>query len=531
MDTTHPPGNPPLARWRWLTAAACGLAVAAAAVTIDHVAWPADVAAIVRWAGRFHPVLLHFPIALIVLALAFEVTRLPGLRWILPRPDPQTVTVVLGWGAVAATFALVCGWLLGQSGGYDRDLLERHLWTGAATTVGANLALVVRLAAGDPPRWLPRTMASLVLAGTGVALAVAGHYGASLTHGDGYLTDDAPPVLRQWLGLPARTGPSPAQVKPFEQRVLWADVAAPVLTEYCVSCHRQGKAKGGLRLDDAAAMMAGGESGPAIHAGDAAASLLVRRMRLGLEQDGHMPPTGKPQPSPDELAVVEWWINQGAPVDQTIADLDVPAEVRVLLESLVSPAQREHLAAQARDEAAALEQSLAALQRDLPGRLSFVVPGKPELGYAAGSNASAVEDGHLAAMAPVSARLVSMDLQQTKITDAGVATLKGFTGLRRLHLQNTAITDAALQSLAALSALEELNLYGTSITDAGLRHLASSKTLRKINLWQTRVTPAGVANLRDAIPGLTINLGLDALPADPPPRTTTPATPEPPKPS
>jgi hypothetical protein len=83
----------------------------------------------------------------------------------------------------------------------------------------------------------------------------------------------------------------------------------PVLVEHCYPCHSQqaAKRKGGLRLDTRDDLRRGGDSGPAIVAGDSNASLLIKALR----QDGlKMPPKG-PLP-PGVVADFTRWINTGA---------------------------------------------------------------------------------------------------------------------------------------------------------------------------------------------------------------------------
>ena len=83
----------------------------------------------------------------------------------------------------------------------------------------------------------------------------------------------------------------------------------PLLLEKCVKCHGDAKSESGLRLDSRAALMQGGDSGPAIVPGDPAKSLLV----IAMKHDGgiEMPP-GTFLPG-DQIAVVEKWIEAGAP--------------------------------------------------------------------------------------------------------------------------------------------------------------------------------------------------------------------------
>ena len=84
----------------------------------------------------------------------------------------------------------------------------------------------------------------------------------------------------------------------------------PLLARSCFGCHssRAEKLKGGLRLDNRAAILAGGDSGPSLVPGRPDASLLMEAVRYeGLE----MPPDRRL--SQDDVAKLEEWIRLGAP--------------------------------------------------------------------------------------------------------------------------------------------------------------------------------------------------------------------------
>ena len=63
----------------------------------------------------------------------------------------------------------------------------------------------------------------------------------------------------------------------------------PLLQHHCYACHGALKQKGGLRLDTAAALLKGGESGPAVRPGEPSRSLLLERVQ-SVDPDEHMPP-------------------------------------------------------------------------------------------------------------------------------------------------------------------------------------------------------------------------------------------------
>ncbi|MBX7168717.1 MAG: DUF1553 domain-containing protein [Pirellulales bacterium] len=90
----------------------------------------------------------------------------------------------------------------------------------------------------------------------------------------------------------------------FEQRI------RPVLVEHCYECHAGDERSGGLQLDSRPALVAGGDSGPALVPGDPQASRLLRAIRYD-DPDLQMPPAG--QLADNVVADFDRWIAAGAP--------------------------------------------------------------------------------------------------------------------------------------------------------------------------------------------------------------------------
>ncbi|MGP0062713.1 MAG: PSD1 and planctomycete cytochrome C domain-containing protein [Isosphaeraceae bacterium] len=114
------------------------------------------------------------------------------------------------------------------------------------------------------------------------------------------------------LGLSARSGEpareagtfaDPRALAEFENRV------RPLLAARCVKCHGPEKQESNLRLDSRAAMMQGGDSGPAIVPGKAEESLLVKAIRH--QGDIQMPPDSRLKD--DQVTTLTRWVAQGAP--------------------------------------------------------------------------------------------------------------------------------------------------------------------------------------------------------------------------
>jgi uncharacterized membrane protein len=444
--------------------------------------------------GRLHPLLVHLPIGLIVL--------LAGLEFLARYPRFKHANTSAGFIlALAVPLAIgtaICGWLLSLGGGYEARLVQWHKWTGLLTAAAcAVTAWLYRL----PNKRGYRLCLGLNL----LVLVVASHFGGSLTHGSDYLTRYAPTPFRNLL---ARFAGEPTQhATRNTQRSAVTDPNAlpafpsliqPLFEKDCVSCHGPEKSKGHLRLDSFAAVLKGGENGPVVVPGKAAESDLIKRLKLPAESDDHMPPDGKPQPSSDDIALLQWWIDAGAPADKKVGDLHPPANVqRILAARLGAPPPSATKTTPPQPLQAVLPRAVQ-LSSDLGIVLAPISQTESWLQCNASVAGTNFGDAELVRLVPLGANLRWLDLGGTRITDAGLAQLAGFPNLSRLHLERTALTDAGLTALTGLAQLEYLDLYGTAVTDGGLEQLQRLPRLKQLYLWETHVTPAAAKTFTEA---------------------------------
>jgi internalin A len=117
---------------------------------------------------------------------------------------------------------------------------------------------------------------------------------------------------------------------------------------------------------------------------------------------------------------------------------------------------------------------------------------------------SSVSDAGLAHLSALG-NLAQLNLEGTHISDAGLAHLKGLTKLSILDIDGTRVTDAGLVHLEGLTNLSTLRLDGTRVTDAGLVHLKRLTNLSELSLSGSKVTDAGVKELQKALPRLKIS--------------------------
>ncbi len=445
-----------------------------------------------RWMlffGRFHIVLLHLPIGVMIWISVLEMANIVSRgRWY------SDTTWVLGFASLATMGTAVLGYLLIRDVGSTKLLID-HQWTAIAFACLVVLTFLFRFSALMPVYYFGLVL-SLVM------MTVSAHFGASSVHGGNYLLEYAPWTAAKLKAAPAGAQPTPAATAApavsTDKSGITYQTVEPFLQLKCASCHNSEKAKGRLDVTSYAAIMKGGRE-VVVNPGDVEGSLLVHRMVIPLDDDDHMPPPSQLQPTPEEIDMVKAWIASGAKEGPPIVKGLPPEPAPLAIPAAPAGASREKVAP-------AVQQ----LAREFPAAVNFAAPDSGDLFVSAASFQATFDDAALAKFAPIADAVVDLDLNGSRVTDAALPEVVKMKNLDRLRLENTAVTDAALPSLKQLPKLQSLSLYGCAITDAGLPALAGIPTLKHVYLGATKVTPEGVAALNQAAPQLNI-----IMPPDP----------------
>lgn len=262
--------------------------------------------------GRLHPLMVHFPVSLLLFAAILELFTLKNFNSKL-RP---AINILLATGSLFALVSAVFGLLLARGGDYGKETLQIHQWTGIATAfLGAvSLFLLYRILTKKNLSLIKPYRGLILLTGLGVS--VAGHFGASLTHGNDYLSSTLPwsedyeaaPVTK--FDLAAFKDDS-VKLGKKEEMELNVQVRS-ILAHNCYKCHGPEKIKGELRLDSKKMIFKGGKDGPVIEPGDPEKSDLYKRISLPSNHKDLMPSKGK-RLSEGDIAVIKFWIQKGAP--------------------------------------------------------------------------------------------------------------------------------------------------------------------------------------------------------------------------
>ncbi len=265
-----------------------------------------------RFLGRLHPLAVHFPVGLLLFAAILELFTLKKFDSAL-RPG---INLLVAAGVISAIFSAVFGLLLSRDGDYGEDLLSIHQWAGIATAGLGAIAWVLlnRILKKNQLSLIKPYRSILFFSALGVSLA--GHFGASLAHGNDYLSSTLP-----WSDDYKTSGSDNFELTSFkndtskltikQETELNVQVRA-IFAHNCYKCHGAEKVKGELRLDRKNMVFKGGENGPVIIPGNALESEIFRRITLPSNHKDRMPSKGK-KLSENDIAVINFWIQKGAP--------------------------------------------------------------------------------------------------------------------------------------------------------------------------------------------------------------------------
>ncbi|MEO5894061.1 MAG: DUF1549 domain-containing protein [Ferruginibacter sp.] len=262
--------------------------------------------------GRLHPLAVHFPVGLILFAAILELFTLKNFNSKL-RPGINLLVII---GVISAAVSVILGLLLARDGDYGKDMLALHQWTGIATAVFGVLALffLLRLRQ-NKQNALVKTYRGILFF-TAIGVSVAGHFGASLTHGSDYISETLPwskdykPVIAGDIDLASLKNDTSKLDK--KQEVELNTQVRAILAHNCYKCHGPDKVKGELRLDRKDMVFKGGEHGLIITPGSAMESEIVKRITLPMGDKKAMPSKEK-RLSVAEVDIIKLWIQKGAP--------------------------------------------------------------------------------------------------------------------------------------------------------------------------------------------------------------------------
>ena len=420
--------------------------------------------------GRFHPLVVHLPIGFLFLAALAQFS----IRWPKFHPLKPFLQYLWALGAISAALAVLFGYLLSLSGDYDEDTLFWHQWSGVGVLVLSAACYYISKKRSEDSEVLKWVLVVLV---TGTMI-YTGHLGGNLTHGQTYLLEYAPNTVRSLAGLPPKKAPRP-KVTILDSADVYLDLIDPMMHAKCTGCHNAGKKKGDLLLTSYSNLMKGGENGEVIIPGDLEASELFRRITLPEEHDDFMPSEGKRPLTEQEVAIIEWWVESGAPPEGFLTDLDTDKKITATVNNYLGLDKNDLL----NKEVAPANRSII----DSLRKQGFIINRLMRDNHFLDANFSLSEreltNQDLDLLLPIKEQLIWLDLSNSGVKDLHLEKIGLLENLVKLDLSGNDISDNGIQQLEKLTNLESLNLYNTDVSDGLLAHTAKiQKTQEYLSL-------------------------------------------------
>jgi uncharacterized membrane protein len=428
--------------------------------------------------GRMHPLLLHLPIGAIIISLLIILFR----KEFKKRSFEKIAVLILSLSAVTAALSAIMGFILSKEGGYDEALLNNHLIAGTCVSLLTWLLVILNQK--------QKQLFNGLLISSFIAVLVAGHFGATLTHGENFVFA---PLMKVEEAIAPITDSSS----------LYLGAIEPIFRSKCFSCHNPQKKKGNLLMTSAASILQGGKHGVIWKANDPQNSSLIQRIQLPEENEEHMPPAGKTPLTEKEKQLLFQWILHGANVTRAWTKFDRTDTLMLLAKEFI----------QTKKATTQINYSFPFASTDKIKELN--TPYRTVTQLSAESPALAAtffvsqsfESSRLKELLVVKEQLVNLTLAGMPITDADGKLISEFVNLEKLDLNKTKITSEIFNSLIGLKKLKSLSLAGTSVDSKSFNEIGKLPELSEVFIWNTKINKEQLASLKATYPNIQWDFG------------------------
>lgn len=380
-------------------------------------------------------------------------------------------------GGISAVFAAISGFFQYQFEGFAWDSVQNHLIAGVISAFGS-FYLFTRIK--DETIFTPKI--KLQVLALFLVLTVTGHLGGNISRGEEYFLEVLPAEIQAWTGYEA-TPEKPLEIpeQGWEELNFYGEVVQPILKQNCKSCHNPRNMKGEFNLTTFEELLKGGENGEVLKAGNPELSALFAKMILPIEDEDHMPPKEKRQPSKEEIELIKSWIASGASQNTTLGQAGVD-------EKIVEPFfYKEEIPFYPLTEIPAVPIDTLSKLRKVGFFAENVLQGSSLLKVSC-INFPDFEDEDWTTLSSVKDQIAYLDLSVTQVTEGILDSIASLPNLTVLKLNQTNISGIQLKALSGCKNLKILYLNSTQISLENLSALNQHPSLQKVFAFQT---PAG----------------------------------------
>ena len=431
------------------------------------------------WMGKFHPLLLHFPIVLsIVIALYLIFTPAGKITKNIEQP-------VLLINALMAVLVAITGLFLSKENSYADDLLTQHQWGGVAIALCSWILVIINH--HYKPFQESKTQRITIGLFLLILVIVFTHKGAQLTHGV-----DA-------ISMPESSNAiiDTTKIKVLDSTAsVYEKAVQPILLDKCVGCHGPKKVKGNLLLDSKEHILKGGKHGSVLDL--SGTSSIIERIHLPLNEEKHMPPDGKPQLTPAELKILNDWISAGGDFNKKMLELNKADSLYILANTYQPPVEKNKDKANVGPDISEYNTNYCNVQYIYPG--SSLI----EVNFFQGSF---YDREQLKKLDKIKEQIVSLNMQTMPLQKEDIDIIASFKQLEKLNLNYTGLNIKTLEPIKTLTKLKSLSIAGIEANANELNNLVNGSSIEKLHIWNTKIKQDQVQLIQSKNKNLLVTVG------------------------
>ncbi len=420
---------------------------------------------LIGWLGRWHPLILHFPIVLVFVAIIQYWRKDQAAYWYLTAATLFTLLSAL------------TGFILSIEGDSKGNLILTHQWLGISIAI----FMVTWYAFSSALKAnLVRVMHGAMI----ILIVLTGHFGGMLTHGEEFMAYNLTSDVT--LALPDNPN-------------IYEHLVQPVFDAKCVSCHNENKAKGKLILTDYNALAKGGESGSVT----TPENELIHRLLLPADHEDHMPPAKEKQLNSDELMIVKSWFELGADPYLMYADMDPESELAGIAKKMIDSGSADKWSAIPAISDAEIDKlsneylTIRRMYQHSDALQVLVFPQNPSVA------------GIFQGLKKISKNVVELSLIGLQLNKEDMKILGTFDGLEVLNIRECAFIMDEFPDMKSLKNLKVLKIADTHLGDEVITEFANFSNLSYLYVYNSNASAEGIEKMKSQIPGLQVTTRVD----------------------
>ena len=429
---------------------------------------------VLLWLGKFHPLLLHFPIVLGVFIsgylLLVQKNRLPF----------NIEKNVFASNALLSSIVAILGVFLSKQDSYDINLLLWHKWGGVAI---AFLSWGLLYIPTESAKW-KNIFAGFYL----LVISFFTHKGAQLTHGVNAISF---PDIKKEAAIPK-------QIKIDSNTTVYERAVSSIFEQKCVSCHGVDKIKGALQLNSVENIIKGGKNGSVLIGLNGKVASLIERIHMPLNNDKHMPPDGKLQLTPAEIGILSEWVKSGGNFKTKMDQLAKNDSLYLLANSYVPVVAEKKKVVGSFPDLSSYNSNYCSV--------NYLYHGSDQVAVTF-FQGSFYNHALLKNLEKLKDQIIYLNMQGMPLKNEDIELITQFSNLRKLNLNYTKLKMSDIEPIKKMENLSTLSVCGMNINEAELNNFLNKARFTEMHVWANNINAKQLKNVIEKNPKIKIIIG------------------------